>query len=81
LRFTGSVRLERFANIELVEDVSDPGIWEMMLRRSGHFGRSAQNRHRRLSPKSKAQAINQKVSNSYYRSRHMDIKIDDLIQR
>jgi len=30
LRFTGSVRLERFADGELIEDVSDPGIWEMM---------------------------------------------------
>jgi hypothetical protein len=29
LRFTGNVQLERFANGELVEDVSDPGIWEM----------------------------------------------------
>jgi hypothetical protein len=30
LRFTGKVQLERFVNGELVEDVSDPGIWEMM---------------------------------------------------
>ena len=30
LRFTGSVQLERFVNGELVENVSDPGIWEMM---------------------------------------------------
>jgi hypothetical protein len=30
LRFTGNVQLERFVNGELVEDVSDPGIWEMM---------------------------------------------------
>jgi hypothetical protein len=30
LRFTGNVQLERFAHGELVEDVSDPGIWEMM---------------------------------------------------
>jgi hypothetical protein len=30
LRFTGNVRLERFVNGELVDDVSDPGIWEMM---------------------------------------------------
>ncbi|HEX6626551.1 MAG TPA: hypothetical protein VF105_01235 [Gemmatimonadaceae bacterium] len=30
LRFTGSVQLERFVNGGLVEDVSDPGIWEMM---------------------------------------------------
>jgi hypothetical protein len=30
LRFTGNVRLERFVEGELVEDVSDPGIWEMM---------------------------------------------------
>jgi hypothetical protein len=30
LRFTGNVQLERFVNDKLVEDVSDPGIWEMM---------------------------------------------------
>lgn len=30
LRFTGNVQLERFVDGELVEDVSDPGIWEMM---------------------------------------------------
>jgi hypothetical protein len=30
LRFTGNVQLERFVNGELVEDVSDPGIWELM---------------------------------------------------
>jgi hypothetical protein len=30
LRFTGNVQLEHFVNGELVEDVSDPGIWEMM---------------------------------------------------
>jgi hypothetical protein len=30
LRFTGNVQLERFVNGELVEDVSDPGILEMM---------------------------------------------------
>ncbi|MEA2765306.1 MAG: hypothetical protein QOK07_1710 [Gemmatimonadaceae bacterium] len=30
LRFTGTVQLERFVGGELVEDVSDPGIWEMM---------------------------------------------------
>jgi hypothetical protein len=30
LRFTGNVQLERFVNGALVEDVSDPGIWEMM---------------------------------------------------
>ncbi len=30
LRFTGNVQLERFVNGELVENVSDPGIWEMM---------------------------------------------------
>ena len=30
MRFTGNVQLERFVNGELVEDVSDPGIWEMM---------------------------------------------------
>jgi hypothetical protein len=30
LRFTGKVQLEHFVNGELVEDVSDPGIWEMM---------------------------------------------------
>jgi len=30
LRFTGNVQLERFINGELVENVSDPGIWEMM---------------------------------------------------
>jgi hypothetical protein len=30
LRFTGNVQLERFVNGKLVEDVSDPGIWEMM---------------------------------------------------
>jgi hypothetical protein len=30
LRFTGKVQLERFVDGELVEDVSDLGIWEMM---------------------------------------------------
>lgn len=30
LRFTGNVQLERFVNGELVEDISDPGIWELM---------------------------------------------------
>jgi hypothetical protein len=30
LRFTGKVQLERFVGGQLVEDVSDPGIWEMM---------------------------------------------------
>jgi hypothetical protein len=30
LRFTGNVRLERFVDGKAVEDVSDPGIWEMM---------------------------------------------------
>jgi hypothetical protein len=30
LRFTGNVQLERFVNGELVENVGDPGIWEMM---------------------------------------------------
>jgi hypothetical protein len=30
LRFTGDVQLERFVNGKLVEDVRDPGIWEMM---------------------------------------------------
>jgi hypothetical protein len=30
LRFTGNVQLERFVNGELVEDVSDPGIWDKM---------------------------------------------------
>jgi hypothetical protein len=30
VRFTGNVQLERFVNGALVEDVSDPGIWEMM---------------------------------------------------
>jgi hypothetical protein len=30
LRFTGNVQLERFVNGEVVENVSDPGIWEMM---------------------------------------------------
>lgn len=30
LRFTGKMQLERFVNGELVEHVSDPGIWEMM---------------------------------------------------
>ena len=30
LRFTGNVQLERFVHGALVEDVSDPGIWEMM---------------------------------------------------
>jgi hypothetical protein len=30
LRFTGNVQLERFVNGKPVEDVSDPGIWEMM---------------------------------------------------
>jgi hypothetical protein len=34
LRFTGDVQLEHFVNGELVEDLSDPGIWEMM-----YFGR------------------------------------------
>jgi hypothetical protein len=28
--FTGNVQLERFVNGQLVEDVSVPGIWEMM---------------------------------------------------
>jgi len=30
LRFTGNVQLEHFVNGEKVEDVSDPGIWELM---------------------------------------------------
>ncbi|MDB4873825.1 MAG: hypothetical protein JWM41_271 [Gemmatimonadetes bacterium] len=30
LRFTGNVQLERFVDGKLVENVSDPGIWEMM---------------------------------------------------
>jgi hypothetical protein len=30
LRFTGNVQLEHFVNGQLVEDVGDPGIWEMM---------------------------------------------------
>jgi hypothetical protein len=30
LRFTGKVQLQRFVNGALVENVSDPGIWEMM---------------------------------------------------
>ncbi len=30
LRFTGDVRLEHLVNGQLVEDVSDPGIWELM---------------------------------------------------
>jgi hypothetical protein len=30
LRFTGKVQLERFVNNVLVEEASDPGIWEMM---------------------------------------------------
>ncbi|MDB5539234.1 MAG: hypothetical protein JWQ89_961 [Devosia sp.] len=30
LRFTGKVQLERFVDGQLVEDFSDPGIWEMM---------------------------------------------------
>jgi hypothetical protein len=34
MRFTGNVQLEHFVNGALVEDVSDPGIWEMM-----YFGR------------------------------------------
>jgi hypothetical protein len=34
LRFTGDVQLEHFVNGKLVEDVRDPGIWEMM-----YFGR------------------------------------------
>lgn len=34
LRFTGSVQLEHFVDGKLVEDVSDPGIWELM-----YFGR------------------------------------------
>jgi hypothetical protein len=37
LRFTGDVRLERFLDGRLVEDVSDPGIWEMMY--FGHVHR------------------------------------------
>jgi hypothetical protein len=37
LRFTGKVQLERFVNGQLVEDVSDPGIWEMMY--FGHVSR------------------------------------------
>jgi hypothetical protein len=43
LRFTGTVQLERFVNGELVENVSDPGIWEMMyfgqVRPPSHNGR------------------------------------------
>ena len=35
LRFTGSVRLEHFLDESKVEDVSDPGIWELM-----YFGRT-----------------------------------------
>jgi len=30
IRFTGNVQLEHFVNGEKVEDVSDPGIWELM---------------------------------------------------
>lgn len=30
LRFTGKVQLQHFVNGKLVENVSDPGIWEMM---------------------------------------------------
>jgi hypothetical protein len=30
LRFTGNVELEHLVDGELVEDVSDPGIWELM---------------------------------------------------
>jgi hypothetical protein len=37
LRFTGKVQLEHFVDGELVEDVSDPGIWEMMY--FGHVDR------------------------------------------
>jgi hypothetical protein len=37
LRFTGNVQLERFVDGELVEDVSDSGIWEMMY--FGHVDR------------------------------------------
>ena len=37
LRFTGDVQLQRFVNAELVEDVKDPGIWEMMY--FGHVSR------------------------------------------
>jgi hypothetical protein len=37
LRFTGSVRLEHFIDGKLLEDVSDPGIWEMMY--FGHVHR------------------------------------------
>ena len=37
LRFTGNVQLERFVNGELMENVSDPGIWEMMY--FGHVNR------------------------------------------
>ena len=42
LRFTGNVQLERFVNGELVEDVSDPGIWEMM-----YLGHVYGNHHRK----------------------------------
>ncbi|MDB5911048.1 MAG: carotenoid 1,2-hydratase [Massilia sp.] len=44
LRFTGNVQLEHFINGKLIEDVSDPGIWEMM-----YFGRVRQSSPR-LSP-------------------------------
>lgn len=37
LRFTGDVQLQRFVGGEAVEDVRDPGIWEMM-----YFGRAHQ---------------------------------------
>jgi hypothetical protein len=37
LRFTGNVQLQRFVDGGLVEDVSDPGIWEMMY--FGHVHR------------------------------------------
>jgi hypothetical protein len=47
LRFTGDVQLEHFINGELIEDVSDPGIWEMM-----YFGRVRQSSPR-LSPLTK----------------------------
>jgi hypothetical protein len=38
LRFTGNVHLERFVGGKQVEDVSDPGIWEMMY--FGHVHRA-----------------------------------------
>jgi hypothetical protein len=45
LRFTGNVQLERFVGGQLVEDVSDPGIWEMMY--FGHVPKNKFTSHER----------------------------------